>query len=124
MQLFFVSPANSAPSEDDGAKDTKKAAVDAAKNKTGGALYKTIIDEKSGQYAVVNSNQEIVTLKDRHGKVIWNTNVVEALKSVPISGERKIRNMQLMNGDLIVRFSRGFVKIDKKTGAVTWLGSN
>ncbi len=87
-------------------------------------LFKTIVDEKSGQVATVNAARDTITLRDDRGKTYWTTNVVEALKSVQISGERKIHGLQLLKGDLVASVSRGSARIDKKTGAVVWLGSD
>lgn len=87
-------------------------------------LYKTIVDKVSGQYAVVDTNKEVVLLKDNTGRVIWSANVAKALSTVPISGERKIHNMEMIKGDLIVTFSRGFAKIDRENGSIIWLGSD
>lgn len=82
--------------------------------------FKTIVDPVSGQYASVDPNREIVTLKDKSGKVLWSTNIAEVLKSIPggrLSG-RKIQRLKLQEGALWADLVRGWAVIDIKTGAV------
>jgi hypothetical protein len=86
--------------------------------------YLTIVDEALGDYAVVSTNRESVILRDKAGKVTWTANVVKDLEKLPLSGERKISSLEMVNGELIGRVGRGYVRIDKKTGHVTWLGSD
>ncbi len=68
-------------------------------------LFKTIIDQESGQYADVNPDREVVTLKDKAGNINWTKNVIEELKDAPVLGDKKINSMQLIKGDLVVRVS-------------------
>ena len=96
---------------------------DDSANATNG-LYMTITDQQSGQYAVVSTNREIVTLKDKSGKMLWESNIVQAIGNEPLSGERKIRGMQLFKGDLWVSVGRGYAIVDIKSGRVNGTASN
>lgn len=88
-------------------------------NETDG-FFKTIIDTQSGQYAVVNSDKQTVTSKDKNGKIIWS---VDVAKSFPDSsgfmpGQRKIYSMALFSNLLVVDIGRATVVIDKQNGKV------
>ncbi len=84
------------------------------------SLHKTVVDATSGEYADVNSNQEIVSLHDSAGKLIWFTNVFQALRTNanPRVSGRKIHGLQLHENDLWVDLGRGYAVLDKKTGAM------
>jgi len=43
-------------------------------NGVGARLYKTIVDQDAGRYAVVDTSKEIVTLFDKNDKALWSTN--------------------------------------------------
>jgi uncharacterized GH25 family protein len=87
-------------------------------------FFKTIIDQQSGQYAIANSTEETVSLCDKNDDVIWSTNVVEALGALPTVGEKKIRSIQFISGNLIVYVGKDCFSIDIKTGATKYLGAN
>ena|ERR1700722_1440552 len=132
MQFLSSSLANSEPSDLGGSitntpeSSTSKGNAEENTNMPNATndFYKTIIDKQSGQYAIVSQNKKIVTLKDKSNNVIWSTNVIQALRTVPMSGERKINSMEIINGDLVVTVSRGYALIDKRTGEVKWIGSD
>lgn len=89
-------------------------------------LFKTVVDEKSGHYADVDSNKEIVSLHDSVGKVIWSTNVFQALRTNPnprVSG-RKIQGLQVDRGALSVEFDRAWADLDIKTGELKGINSD
>jgi len=81
-------------------------------------LHRTIVDESSERYAVVDLEKEVVTLKDKTDKVIWQINVAERLKteSNPKLRGGKIERIQIYEGDLWVAVGRGWAVIDIKTG--------
>jgi len=87
-------------------------------NSLAASFYRTVVSTNSGQYAAVDSQKEVVTLYDKASHVIWTTNVVAGLQSAPVMGERKIRGMQVYQGDLWVNVGRGFGIIDVKTGGL------
>jgi len=95
-------------------------------------LYKTIINRELGTYAVVNTNRDIVSLKDNAGHIIWSTNIIEGLKTVPgrfqfdpDRSQVKIYRLDLFRGDLTASFNaRGLVLIDKQTGSIKGFASN
>jgi hypothetical protein len=79
-------------------------------------LYKTIVNESAGQFALVDTNREIVTLYDKTDRVVWTTNIVMALKTAPVLGERKIHGLSVYQGQLWANVGRGYGIIDIKTG--------
>jgi len=86
-------------------------------------FFSTVIDNASGHYAIVRSDRVTVDLRDKSGKVIWSTNVVAGLKNIPISGEKKVNSMEMINNKLVITVGRGYASLDKKDGALTWIGS-
>jgi hypothetical protein len=93
-------------------------------NSVEASFYRTVISTNSGQYAVVDSRKEVVTLYDKAGHVIWTTNVVVGLQSAPVMGERKISGMQVYKGDLYVNVGRGYGVVNIKTGGLKGLEQN
>jgi hypothetical protein len=87
-------------------------------------FYKVITDPQTGQYAVVNSNKEIVSLKDKAGNTIWTINVIEATSKYPILGDREIRSMQFDSMELVVRVGKANIQIDKQTGKIIRWGQD
>jgi len=87
-------------------------------NSGAGSFYRTIVSTNSGQYAVVDSHKEVVTLYDKADHVIWTTNVVVGLQSAPVMGERKISGIQVYKGDLYVNVGRGYGVVEIKTGGL------
>jgi hypothetical protein len=94
-------------------------------------LFKTIVDQDLGTFAILNENKDTVSLKDKAGKVIWSTNIIDGLKTVsgkyqssPDRELLKIRDLQLYKGDLYAHVGRGFAIIDKKNGSLTGFDSN
>ena len=85
-------------------------------NSVAASFYRTIVSTNSGQYAVVDSHKEVVTLYDKADLVIWTTNVVSGLQSAPVMGERKIHGMQVYRGYLYVNVGGGYGVVDIKTG--------
>jgi hypothetical protein len=121
MQSLSPLVANAAPTDSESGSVTN--AQISPSNATNG-FYKIITDQELGKYAIVNTSKNVVTLKDKAGNIIWSTNVVAAIKSVPMSGERKINSMNMIDGDIVVTVSRAFVRIDKKTGEIKSHGSD
>ena len=80
------------------------------------SVYRTVVSTNTQQYAVVDSQKEVVTLYDKADHVIWTTNVVVGLQSAPVMGERKIHGMQVYRGYLYVNVGRGYGVVDIKTG--------
>jgi len=89
-----------------------------------GSLYKTIIDQESGAYAIVSTNREIITLMNKTGHVVWTTNVVEGIKSMPLLGERKIKGLSIYQGDLWANIGRGYCLINITNGGVKGIASD
>jgi hypothetical protein len=88
-------------------------------------FFKTITDAQIGEYAVVNSDKTIVTLKDKNGNVIWSANIVKESKTFSwLLGERKINEMYLFKNQLVVGFGRAALGLDKQTGKITSFGQN
>jgi hypothetical protein len=85
-------------------------------NSIAASFYRTVVSTNSGQYAVVDSHKEVVTLYDKADHVIWTTNIVAGLQSAPVMSERKIHGMQVYQGDLWVSVGRGYGVVDIKTG--------
>jgi hypothetical protein len=88
------------------------------------SFYRTIVSTNTGQYAVVDSRKEAVTLYDKADHVIWTTNVVMGLQSDPVMGERKISGMQVYKGDLWVNVGRGTAIVSIKTGDLKGFDQN
>jgi hypothetical protein len=82
------------------------------------SFYRTIVSTNTGQYAVVDSSKEAVTLYDKADHMIWTTNVVMGLQSDPVMGERKISGMRVYKGDLWVNVGRGYAIVTIKTGGL------
>jgi hypothetical protein len=85
-------------------------------NSVAASFYRTVVSTNTEQYAVVDSQKEVVTLYDKADHVIWATNVVAGLQSAPVMGERKIHGMQVYRGYLYVNVGRGYGVVDIKTG--------
>jgi hypothetical protein len=93
-------------------------------NNIAGSFYRTIVSTNTGQYAVVDSSKEAVTLYDKADHVIWTTNIVMGLRSDPVMGERKISGMQVYKGDLWVNVGRGYAIVAIKTGDLKGFDQN
>lgn len=93
-------------------------------NSIGAVLYRTVVSTNTGQYAVVDSKKEVVTLYDRTDHVIWTTNIVAGLQSAPVMGERKISGMQVYRGALWVNVGRGYGVITIKSGRLEGLAQD
>jgi len=87
-------------------------------NNIAAGFYRTVVSTNTGQYAVVDSHKEVVTLYDKTDHVIWSTNVVAGLRSAPVLGQRQISGMQVYQGDLWVNVGRGYGILVIKTGAL------
>ena len=88
------------------------------------SFYRTVVSTNTQQYAVVDSQKEVVTLYDKADHVIWTTNVVAELQSAPVLSERKIHGMQVYKGDLWVNVGRGYGVVDIKTGGLKGFAQN
>ena len=99
--------------------DTTKAAKEV------GGFFKTIIDQESGQYAIVNSNRTTVTLRDKNGKTIW---LSEVMWAIPLDDQQswghEITYMEIVRNELYIFIGKAAYTIDKKTGKVTFVGSD
>ena len=93
-------------------------------NSVVGSFYRTVVSTNTGQYAVVDSHKEVVTLYDNADHLIWTTNVVAGLQSAPVMSERKIHGMQFYKGDLWVNVGRGYGVVDIKTGGLKGFAQN
>lgn len=93
-------------------------------NSPAGCLYRTIVNTNTGQYAVADSQKEVVTLYDKSDHVIWTTNVVMGLRADPVLGVRKISGMQVYKGDLWVHVGRGCGIVTIKTGVLQGLAQD
>ena len=92
-------------------------------------LFKTIVDTNSGQYVTVTSDRKTLILKDRFHKIIWSTNVVEYLKKFEFPeeknhGEKRIANVEILKGEIIISVGRDFATVNKRTGEVTYKGAD
>jgi hypothetical protein len=87
---------------------------------------KTLVDKESGKYAVVDSKQSILILKDVSGKMIWSVDIGEILKTNENSRVRgqKITGVEVYKGNLSVKAGRGYATIDIKTGRLIGIESN
>jgi hypothetical protein len=78
-------------------------------------LFKTIIDTRTGQYAVVNSDKQTVASKDKDGNVIWSVNAIsQAIGIVSSNGE--VQSIEVLSNDVIAHIGRAVVILDKQTG--------
>ena len=84
-------------------------------------FYRTIVNTNTEQYAVVDSQKEVVTLYDKADHVIWATNVVAGLKKAEVGGERKISGMQADDVYLYAKIGVGYAVIVIKTGELKGL---
>ena len=57
-------------------------------NSTAASYYRTVVSTNTGQYAIVDSKKEVVTLYDSTDHVIWTTNVVADVTSHVPQGTR------------------------------------
>ena len=94
-----------------------------------GGLFKTVLDTNSGQYVIVSPDQRILILKDRFDKIIWSTNVIEYLKKFEFPeeknhGEKRITNVEILKGEIIISAGRDFARVNKRTGEVTYEGAD
>lgn len=86
-------------------------------NSAAGGLYKTIVNASAGQFALVDTNREVVSLYNKGEHLVWTTNVIMALQKAPVLGGRKIHGLSLYQGELWAKVGRGYGVIDIKTGA-------
>ena len=93
-------------------------------NSTAASYYRTVVSTNTEQYAVVDSQKEVVTLYDSTDHVIWTTNVVAGLQSAPVLGQRKISGMEVYQNDLWVRVGRGYGIVAIKTGGLKGFSQN
>ena len=93
-------------------------------NSTAASYYRTVVSTNTEQYAVVDSQKEVVTLYDSTDHVIWTTNVVAGLQSAPVLGQRKISGMEVYQNDLWVRVGRGYGIVAIKTGSLKGFSQN
>ncbi|HTS16976.1 MAG TPA: hypothetical protein VMP11_05335 [Verrucomicrobiae bacterium] len=94
--------------------------------KEAGGLYKAVVDGVSGRYAEVDTNREVVTLRDTTGQAVWSSNIAKRLETNSnsrVSG-RKITGLRMYKGDLWVELGRGYAVIDVKTGELKGTASN
>ena len=81
--------------------------------------FKIVTDEISGNYAMVDTNKNIVLLNNAKGTTLWATNIVEGLKqltSAPQMRGRNIRGIRVHESDLWVDMGRGYAIVDLHTG--------
>ncbi len=93
-------------------------------NSIAASFYRTVVSTNTEQYAVVDSQKEVVTLYDRADHVIWTTNVVAGLQSAAVLGQRKISGMEVYQGDLWVHIGRGYGIVAIKTGGLKGFAQN
>ncbi len=90
-------------------------------------IFKAVTNEETGQYAMVYSDRQFVTLKDRDGKTICFTNIVQVLHGIAIMGGKDIYSMEFFPKAQIMIVHVGFhsyVEIDTTTGKATFWGSD
>jgi hypothetical protein len=87
-------------------------------------VFKTVVDAKTGRYASANEVRDTVILRENNGTVVWSTNVVMSLPKQPEPRSTKINSIRMHKGQLFVTVGKAFARIDTKTGAVKWLGSD
>lgn len=81
-------------------------------------LFRMVVDNTLGTYAVVEPNKEVVTLKDKIGKVIWSVNVVEG-GDFEVTRRSRIESLFMYNGSTIgveIDFPPTTICLDKDTG--------
>lgn len=86
-------------------------------------LFKTPVDRLTGQYAVVNSERNRVTLRDKSGSIIWSSDDLTALTLETVGG-KQIDSMELVNDQLIVHLGKSIYNLDKRTGKIISWGAN
>jgi hypothetical protein len=89
-----------------------------------GSAYRTIVSTNTGQYTVVDSQNEVVSLYDKSDHLVWKTNVVMGMQADPVNGERKISGLRVYQGDLWVNVGRGYGVVDIKTGRLKGVANN
>ena len=87
-------------------------------------LFKTVVDEKNGNYACVSGDRSIVTLKSASGQVLASVDVIDFIKNIPMVGERKVNGIKMFQGKLGIYVGRGFMTMDVTTGKPQWEGTN
>jgi len=87
-------------------------------NSITGSFYRTVVSTNTEQYAIVDSQKEVVTLYDKADHLIWATNVVLGLQAEPVMSERKIWGMQVYKDELWVNVGRGYAIVAIKTGGL------
>ncbi len=90
-------------------------------------VFKTVTNETTGQYAVVYSDRQFVTLKDKDGNTICFTNIVQVLHGIPIMGGKEIYSLKFWPEAEIVMVYFGrhsYVEINTTTGKASYWGSD
>ncbi len=87
-------------------------------------LYRIITDNESGQYAHVETNRDVVILKEKTGHILWSTNVVNGLRDVKKLAGRKVVGLRVRDRELWVDVGRGFAILDLKTGGIKGVAMN
>ncbi|HXE41439.1 MAG TPA: hypothetical protein VN516_00335, partial [Candidatus Baltobacteraceae bacterium] len=87
-------------------------------------FFKTITDAQTGQYAVVNSDKTVVTLKEKDGKVIWSVDMIKSTKNDSWYVGPQIYSLRLWKNQLAVQFGKPEFYIDIQTGKITGSASD
>lgn len=99
--------------------------------------FKTITDERTGQYAIVSPDKRNVILKNKYGLVVWSVDVITPLEKgqVIIGGQEEHAifflhlntnevNGQIVTNELLVQGGEDIIGINIETGKVKYYGSN
>lgn len=76
--------------------------------------FTVIIDSQSGRCAIINSNN-VVTLKEKNGEVVWSSDIAELVKT------DQIRSMDVSGNYISIRLAKKWkteISVNIKTGKV------
>lgn len=81
---------------------------------------KFVTNQESEQYAVVDTKNAAVLLKDSLGKTAWSKNIVDVVNSSSaiFLGEMRVVNLKFVTGGLVVRIGKVDFLLDLQKGDV------
>lgn len=86
--------------------------------------FRVLPVQKLDRLLVVDSNRQMVSLREKVGKQVWSVNVTDKLKGHIAPGD-KIRDVRIDDDRLFVTVGKhSFATVDLESGKVSFLGSD
>ena len=80
-------------------------------------LFRVAINARSGQYAAVSKNAEVLALKDKSGNPVWEIDIIKKFGSqLALYSNQKIKSLEFAAGEIVVCVGNRFICIEPETG--------